>query len=74
MAPSETNSIQNEKHEFDAVTHVENIDRHTRMGIDHDDAVFYEDYPAEERRKILWKVRFDLRPQIPCLFTDHLPG
>ena len=54
--------------DIEKVTEVENFNRYVNLGLTHEETEFFEKYPAEARKKLLWKVDIRLIPFLALLY------
>jgi len=62
-------TIMPEKDIESKVETLEVYNRYAKLGISEEDATFYENFPEEKRKKMLWKVDIRL---VPCLALLYL--
>ena len=62
-------AIASEKDLESKVETLEVYNKYAKLGISEEDAIFYENFPEEKRKKMLWKVDIRL---VPCLALLYL--
>ena len=53
---SSTHSMEKTR-DVETVMHIEQVEKHIRMGISPEDAAFYENFPPDARKTLIRKVR-----------------
>ena len=62
-------SIHSDKdRDLEKVEDVNNANRYANIGISAEDAQFYDTFPPEERKKMMWKIDLRLVPVLALLY------